>query len=350
MAESAENRNANYLDNRLTVGIITCCRPIACVNLLSQVMSQGTLSDRVIVVDDAPPESVLFSYHLAGVQVLRTLGQGAAAARNAVLAACKTEWILFIDDDVSLLDDVLPAIRARIQHPDFDVLTANVLSGNCEIGRLYDERFPLSRGPGVAVYFGTTGTCWSPNDVWRVGVGACMAWRVESLRRIGGFAVPLGQGRRFGGAEDLEAFRRALRKGLVIRYDGTLVVRHESPRTLGELHAKMRDYALALGAFAAHVWIHERQLGMALHVLRDVLDCPTRTIVESVRKFSGRAHLPIRGVAGFPFLAAKAFVGYLKMWGRSPDVEPPSGAAGQRLSLLSRQTSQGVSRNASWIG
>jgi hypothetical protein len=224
------------------------------------------------------------------------------------------EWLLFLDDDVSILPDLLAALRARIAESTFDVITMNVRSASSTgpVGALRDDRYPLSRGDSVTLFPGHTGTKWSPEDVWRVGVGAAMAWRLQVLQEIGGFACPLGQGRRYGGAEDLYAFRQALLSGRTIRYDGELVVGHLTPASPVELRRTMRGYALAEGAFAAHVWRTERRLRMAGHLLADVAATPKWWVEELSRAVRGMPHLPLAAIGLFPWRALRGFLGYLR--------------------------------------
>ena len=298
----------------LTVAVITCDRPESAADLVRRLLDQARPSDRIIVVDDARPSQRRFD-GVDGAYVVTTGGIGAAGARNAVPLEPPGGWTLFLDDDVIAPPDLLHRIRRRVESTECDVITGNVLSAAVcgEVGLLFDERYPLSRGAAVTRFDGATGTRWSPNDVWRVGVGACMAWRNAALATIRGFPEALGQGRPFGGAEDCAAFRAALLSGCTIVYDGELEVRHYSPRTRGELVAKMRGYGLAEGAFAAHVWRTERRAGMTLHLLSDVAWTPRQVAVELYRRLRGRTYLPLRALAAFPLWAARGFLGYQRL-------------------------------------
>ena len=304
----------------LTVAVITCQRPGLSVELVGNLASQLGSCDELLVVDDAPAAGVHFpateisAVDREKVRVLLTCGSGAAQARNKALTEAKNDWILFVDDDVVAPRDFICSVRKILSSDECDIVTGNVVSHPAagEVGRLFDERYPLSRGQVSRTFHGSTGTFWSPNDVWRVGVGACMAWRTPQLRRLHGFVGTLGQGRRFGGAEDLDAFRRALCAGLTIRYESTLTVQHYPPATRAELESKMVGYTLALGAFAAQVWLSEHRLGMAAHVLNDILSTPKRLAVEMIRKITGRSYLPLRPILMFPFHAAYAFIGYAR--------------------------------------
>jgi GT2 family glycosyltransferase len=304
----------------LSVAITTCQRPVVSARLARSIASQLTPADELLIVDDARPDGVLFDPVRVGlaeynqVQTIRTYASGVAVARNHALAEASRDWIVFLDDDTVPPPTFLSMVRGYVSAGECDVLTANVVSHpDCgDVGRLFDERYPLSRGPVSRAFRGSTGTAWSPNDVWRVGVGACMSWRTRELRRLGGFVGDLGQGRRFGGSEDLDAFRRALLAGLTIRYEAGLVVQHHAPTSRAELAAKMEGYTLALGALAAEVWLSEGSLGMAAHVLRDALAAPGRAAAELARRAAGLTYLPVMPSLLFPVQAAYAFAGYIR--------------------------------------
>ena len=295
------------------MAVASCGRLESLASLLESVSPSLHGDDRLIVVDDTSDGSLLLGPGPPAM-LMRSRGVGAGGARNLALAAVEREWIVFVDDDVLPPPGFLDGVRARVATGTFDVLTANVLSDSDSgaVGELFDARYPLSRGASLATYRGTTGTAWSPNDIWRVGVGACMVWRTSTLRAIGGFPPTLGQGRSNGGAEDMAAFRLALQHGATICYDGRLVVWHRSPRTRAELAAKMRAYARAEGAFAAYVWRSERRLGMMAHLMVDIVGTLRRVADELVQRRAGRVHLPITPVAAFPLDALCGFVGYLR--------------------------------------
>ncbi|MGH3449492.1 MAG: glycosyltransferase family 2 protein [Haloechinothrix sp.] len=296
----------------LSVVVITCDRPEWCRAMLDSLRGQVSGRDEVLLIDDG--REPVAAQPMGVSHLIRSAGYGAAAARNAGLRLAGNEWILFLDDDVVIPHNFLAEVRRRLRSDELDVLTANVLCHeSCgATGDLFDERYSLSRGPGVSTYHGGTGTPSSPNDIWRVGVGAVMAWRTTVLRRIGGFPEDLGQGRRYGGAEDLAAFRAALNAGAIIRYDGSLLVRHRSPTTMAEFVAKMRGYALADGALASHVWLTERDSGMIRHLVRDITRAPLTFLAESCRALVGRTHLPLAPIAAFPWWASRGLLGYRK--------------------------------------
>ncbi|KEI45819.1 HAD-IIIA family hydrolase [Saccharopolyspora rectivirgula] len=135
--------------------------------------SQGPPPEEIVVVDDrsrADPPLQLPELDTA-VRILRTGGAGPAAARNAGWRAAKTDWIVFLDDDVvpspSWREDLLA---------DLDVLPTEV--AGCQgsiVVPLPEDRRPTDDERGTA---GLAAAWWITAD---------MAFRREALRRAGGF-------------------------------------------------------------------------------------------------------------------------------------------------------------------
>lgn len=305
----------------LTVVIPTCDRP-EWAKALVAVVADVRISDDIIVIDDGAG-SADWEHDVAGARISFTHGQGVAVARNKGLELARSTYVLFIDDDVVPSRQTLLMLAKIADMGEHDVVTVNVVGHNglCAISALIDQRYPLSRGPEVRVFPGSTGAWWSPNDVWRVGVGACMLWRTELLRSLKGFEPRLGQGRQFGGSEDLYAFRRALMANAQIVYRGDLTVEHRHPSSWSTLREKMRKYAEAEGALAAHVLLEEKRLGMTLHVLSDTLFSIPAALEEAYRCVRGKAHLPFLDVLLFGVRAGRGFYGYLQaaIWQERPN-------------------------------
>jgi GT2 family glycosyltransferase len=78
-------------------------------------------------------------------------------------------------------------------------------------------------------------------QVYRLGVGANMAFTRDALQAIGGFDVRLGPGRPTRGADDLDAFLRVLASGGSAVYQPDAVVRHVHRRDLRGLVHQYRD-------------------------------------------------------------------------------------------------------------
>jgi hypothetical protein len=125
------------------------------------------------------------------------------------------------------------------------------------VSHLVETEYSFHRGWKVLSFPGTTGTKWSPLDIWRVGVGGTMAWRRTVLDRIRGFDPALGAGTPAGSCEDIDAFRRALISGITIRYQPSALVWHTHPEHLAELRQMLVRYGITLGAHAMKMALEE---------------------------------------------------------------------------------------------
>jgi hypothetical protein len=130
-------------------------------------------------------------------------------------------------------------------------------------------------------------TCWGdeeaqvyrgPADPADLGGGLNMAFRVETLRDIGGFDPLLGPGAPLRSADDHDVLYRLLRGGWEVAYDPEVVISHYPVRDAMDHERNERDYAFGTGAWAAKGWrqgdpfpgrVWRRVLGRTLsHMIR----------------------------------------------------------------------------------
>lgn len=219
----------------LTAVVCTHARPDYLGACLTGLAAQRGDALDVLVVDSASPpdaaESIARVAAHAGARLIRSAKPGLSVARNRGLAAARSEWIAFLDDDavpgadwaqemraaIGALPEAGAALGGRILPAWEDplpgwwppalrgVLTIVEWEGRGEEGR----NLPA----GVAVY------------------GANMAFRVDALREIGGFPEELGRvGDRLLSGEEVEVLDRLRAKGLRVFYDGRVTVRHSIQR------------------------------------------------------------------------------------------------------------------------
>ncbi|MGH3745035.1 MAG: glycosyltransferase [Mycobacteriales bacterium] len=109
------------LRDEVTVVVITRDRPQMLRQALRSVLGQrGGPVPVVCVVDGTAGDTLAVLADFPAVQVVRhTLPSGPAAARNAGLAAVRTDWVAFLDDDdVWAPDKLLAQRRALAAAPD----------------------------------------------------------------------------------------------------------------------------------------------------------------------------------------------------------------------------------------
>jgi histidinol-phosphate phosphatase family protein len=134
-------------------------------------IGDGPPPERVIVVDDRPGAGPPLGPFGERVEVVRGLGRGPAAARNAGWRHARAEWVAFLDDDVV----APPDWRARLD-ADLAPLPARVAGSQ---GRI---RVPLPAGRRPTDWerntAGLEGARWATAD---------MAFRRSALEHVGGF-------------------------------------------------------------------------------------------------------------------------------------------------------------------
>ncbi|KAA9132915.1 glycosyltransferase family 2 protein [Microbacterium caowuchunii] len=172
---------------------------------------------------------------LEGVRYVRSDVPGLSIARNAGLRATDGDIVVFTDDDAA----VDPGFLAPLLHA-FDAPAVAAATGS-----LHDIDAPRAAS--------TTGTAIlsRPADGLDAGHGALMAFRRTTILDAGGFDPVLGAGRRFGGAEDMDAFCRLLLQGHEIARVPASVVTHRHTREDDDYIALNTGYGLGMGALCA---------------------------------------------------------------------------------------------------
>lgn len=177
-----------------------------------------------LVVDDGStdPEAVaeVVGRHGARLVPLR-VNVGPAGARNAGLAMVTTPYVAFVDSDVEMTADGLRRLSRHFDDPCVALVGPRVVSVARSVRPRWHERYDenassldlggraCSVRPGAAVG-------WLPS--------ACVVGRVDLL--AGGFDDALRIG------EDVDLVWRLVAAGHTVRYDPTVVARHDTRPTL----------------------------------------------------------------------------------------------------------------------
>ncbi|GAA4163130.1 hypothetical protein GCM10022286_23150 [Gryllotalpicola daejeonensis] len=184
----------------------------------------------------------------ASVGYVRTDVPGLSIARNLGLASVDRPIVLFTDDDCVAVPGWVDGVLTHFADPRVGAVT----------GRMLDHT--LIAGAAAGDVERLTGVLRGVD----AGHGAFMSFRRELMLGLGGFDEVLGAGRRFAGAEDLDAFCRVLAAGYTIVSDTTVTVHHIFTREDGDHVALYRGYGLGAGAMADK-WIRMRPLiGIAM--------------------------------------------------------------------------------------
>jgi GT2 family glycosyltransferase len=255
-------RRARLLRAAPTVSVVIATRDRphllhACVESL---LRQTHPPLEIVVVDNAPAtdlterlvsEQDSWSGTVAYVKESRP---GLGRAHNAALPLVRGEVVAVTDDDVVADRHWLAAaLEAFVEH-DAGCVTGPILPLELRtqaqawveqyggFARGYTRRvFSLSSPPPGDPLF--------PFTAGRFGSGANMAFRLDALRRIGGFDPFLGAGTRARGGDDLAAFARVVLSGERLVYTPDAVVRHRHHSDYAGLRRMAHGYGVGLGAY-----------------------------------------------------------------------------------------------------
>ena len=172
----------------------------------------------VVVVDDGSrdPDAVVVAARAHGASVVRhDRPRGPAGARNAGLAAVRTELVAFVDSDVVCARGWLEPLLALLADPRVALVAPRVRStgGSGLLAGYEAEHSPLDLGPDPAPVRPRSRVPYVP--------AAALVGRAPALRELGGFDESL----RFG--EDVDLVWRLGEAGHLVRYEPAALVHHQ---------------------------------------------------------------------------------------------------------------------------
>lgn len=259
----AERSRRARLRSAVSVVIPTCADPVRLERCVRSVLACDYKNFEVIVVENRPDASNTAEFLAArfpGEGRLRCVEEpkrGASLARNAGLARASGEIIAFLDDDVIVDRQWLPAgVQAISAAADVACVTGLILPLELEteaqllleqfagFGKGFDRRaYRLPEARKEDPLF--------PYTIGSVGSGASMFIRSDVARELRGFDTRLGPGTPATGAEDLDLLIRVLRRGDAVVYEPRAIVRHRHPDGLKRLRRQSYRYGVGLGAMLA---------------------------------------------------------------------------------------------------
>lgn len=191
---------------------------------------------RVVVVDDGSQVPVrqeeLTAAHCCDVQVLRhPESRGPAAARNAGLLACETDFVAFLDSDVVPRRGWLEALLGHFCDPTVALVAPRIV-GMADSGDLITRyeaiRSSLDLGGCEAPVVPYGKVAYVPS--------AAIICRCSALRELGGFDEGLHSG------EDVDLCWRLVDAGRRLRYEPIAQVAHDHRVVLREWVARKAFY------------------------------------------------------------------------------------------------------------
>ncbi|MCZ2803720.1 glycosyltransferase [Modestobacter sp. VKM Ac-2983] len=298
-------RHAHHLTaaTRMSVVICTRERPDALATCLESLTRQDHPDFEVLVVDNAPVTSATRDV-VAGfgdrLDIRYTVEPraGLSRARNHALGQqLDGEVVAWIDDDEIADPMWLSELsRAMAERPDADAVSGLVVPAELATrAQVWFEQFGgHSKGRGFTPADFGRGSDDRQSPLYPLppfGVGANMAFRTASLRRVG-FDAALGAGTLTHGAEDTRVFTDLLRAGGSTLYRPSAVTRHFHRRDLAGLRKQMEGYGTGLTAFYTslivdHPLVLVRLALLSRRALRDMTSSSSLRVSGLAEDFPG---------------------------------------------------------------
>jgi glycosyltransferase involved in cell wall biosynthesis len=215
---------------------------------VASAQAQQPPPDEVLVVDDASHDNTAALARMLGARVLRLARHGgAAAARNAGVAATQAEIIGFLDADDEWLPGKLAQQLPRLAGAQFVACTARLFgSDGADLGPLYGGQTP-PEGP----------------ELWRellerntVATSTVLVWR-RAFLAVGGFDARLEV------AEDQDLWIRLALAGRLAYVPATLVHMHCVPGSVsgvGTALGARQQIAITLPMIERHIAANRARL------------------------------------------------------------------------------------------
>ena len=259
-----QRRRAEVLANAPFISVVICTRDRVeqIKHCLDRLTKQNYPRYEVVVVDNAPKtdalRQVVESAQTGSGTPFRYCVEprpGLSWARNAGIAAAKSDIIAFLDDDDEPDADWLTWIAGGFaRSAKVGCVSGIVMPAKLDnaVENLFEEIGGHSKGRGFAAEVFTKNGAQSP--LWPLppfGVGANMAFRRETLTAIGGFDTALGAGTPTGGGEDTLAITMVMLTGYEMVYEPIALMWHHHRQDMASLNKQLHGYSIGLTAFYA---------------------------------------------------------------------------------------------------
>lgn len=271
----------------LTVVICTRDRPDGLRDTLVSLRGQTDSAFNVVVVDNDPSssdaEKVVNQVGLPHCTYLVEPRPGLSRARNRGLRSVATELVAWIDDDETADPNWVRAVKQGFAHESHPAAVCGVMLPaelEYEAQVRFEQYGGFNKGRGMAPEVLRAGTPSVTSPLYPLpsfGPGGNMAFRTESLLRIGGFDPYLGVGTRTGGCEETRALSLVLSAGDAVLHWPAAIMWHMHRRDMAGLRKQFYGYSAGASAFYMSM-IKSRPsavfdiLGLFPHLLRDFRD------------------------------------------------------------------------------
>ncbi len=259
-----------------TVVICTRNRPFELDRCLAAVARLSYPNFDVLVVDNASHDSQTCDIAKEwGVRYVLAPVIGLSRARNVGALACKSDVVVFIDDDAVPERDWLSALACEFEDPRVMAVTGAIVP----LGKSPDFGMQPSVNEGFKstavqrrIVDRATPHWFEIANFGGMGEGLNMAFRRPIFDTWPGFYERLGRGTLVGGSEEHYAFFTLVDRGYRVTYTADAVAHHPSPPTWRALFTRqLKDFAGSTAYFTL-LWVeHPRYRRSVIQYLREAL-------------------------------------------------------------------------------
>lgn len=269
----------------LSVIVCTRERPDDLERCLAALARQTAGPLDVIVVDNAPrTDRTREVAARAGVAYVLEPRPGLNRARNAGLAAARSEWLAYTDDDAVPDPDWAEVLLQALAGPGVGGAAGIMLplELETEAQHLFERYLGGEAGRRHAHQPRTFAPPFPPASAGQVGAGANMAFRRDAIESAGPFdeAFDCGTKTRSGG--DTEMFSRLLAAGWTLVYEPRARVLHRHRRSRRELRSQLFGYGVGVYAFWMHRILRHRDRDAGRYALSTLVTHGVRRLGRSL--------------------------------------------------------------------
>ncbi len=229
----------------ITVCIPTRNRGLSIARTLRSLAASRYEDFDVVVVDQSETDATAQAVQEATAgdarfTYLHSQTVGAAAARNIAIAQAEGPIIAFTDDDCEVSPEWLAALVAAFsQYPKVGEVCGPVQAASHDAAAGFIPTYEIGRRALIS-------SRWA---MWRAGgIGANMAFRLETLRKAGPFDEILGPGAALYSCEEGDMTYRVLKAGYQVFNTPDAAVIHSGFRSFAEGKQFIRQTSLGVGA------------------------------------------------------------------------------------------------------
>lgn len=243
-----------------TVVIATRDRAASLARCLRSVLALDHPDFDVVVVDNAPTDDrarrvvETLRAHRVAIRYVREDQPGLARAHNAALAHVTGTVVAFTDDDVEVDPRWLRHLTDGFADPRVGCVTGMIFPAEVETPAQawIEAHAGFGKGAERQVFDldeHRPDDRLFPFTAGRLGSGANMAFRRETLEALGGFDETLGVGTPARGGDDLAAFYDVIRAGHRLVYEPAALVQHHHHTDSAAVRRLAYSYGVALSAY-----------------------------------------------------------------------------------------------------